>query len=306
VNYFFVKSKRSKKIRAFTLIETVLVIAVLSIVISLGIIMRQQNTQQAKIELTALRMQQLIGAANVYYIDNACWPKKGAIVTCNTPSPPDFVANYVAINGTKDAWGNEFNWGAAVSNRLFEVSVNTSDSSIDKPIAKRIAAILPAAVIGGGLCGTITNCVRAQSNAQQLPPLQVSNAILTSVGHAAIDMAPSKPHQVDIHFNKCPDDAPNLVIKLMPNAYKFYRYNSNGVNLTPVFDVSRRVFVLECTENMCYIGAAAEGTNCSVYARVGVLGTPEELNCGTTIPLSSIGFDYAAYCCKYPACDSAL
>lgn len=155
-----------KQQAAFTLIELLLVIAVIAAMAILGIAAYRQQVMNAKVQKAALQMQVWLQAAQDYYVDNGNWPgsdsatgdatdaksilETGGYVDPNTGSAPPGLS--LAYN----PWGNvnssdttytaqEYQNSQNSNDPLFEVSTtipNTAEASPDA-IAQMIAARVP-------------------------------------------------------------------------------------------------------------------------------------------------------------------
>jgi prepilin-type N-terminal cleavage/methylation domain-containing protein len=166
--------KNKIKLVGFTLIELLLVVAIASILVSLGLSMMKQRSQEAKIEKTVLQIQQLLQAGMAYYIDNGCWPGWAGTfyaTECTLNSSPPPFSQYIPAAITVNPWGKPYRYGMPydpmpASNRMniFQVLVDTPNENI----AKRIAELLPnatarpavdpadIAICGSSNCGILT------------------------------------------------------------------------------------------------------------------------------------------------------
>jgi prepilin-type N-terminal cleavage/methylation domain-containing protein len=137
----------ANKNRAFTLIELLLVIAIIGILVSTGLSLLQTRAKQTKVEKTALQIQQLLQAGMAYYVDNGCWPAaKGSVPNgCKVQSPPDFETTYVPVGSTKNPWGNDYTWTKSENGVLFQLTTKLADDQT----ANNIAALLPSAKVTG-------------------------------------------------------------------------------------------------------------------------------------------------------------
>lgn len=183
------KKKYKSKLLGFTLIELLFVIAISSILVSLGIVMMQQRNQQAKVEKTALQMQQLMLAGLAYYVDNNCWPETG---TCLATTP--LFDKYIPINGRTNPWGSSYAFSIQTAN-AFQVQVNTPTMAI----AQRVAGMLPKA--GTATCpvpsGGTSPCVYAQTT------VSISGGASPSIYVAAVGAVNSYGAPVKVTFPHC-------------------------------------------------------------------------------------------------------
>ncbi len=142
-----------KKTSGYTLIELLLVIAIIAVITSLGILAYRHKTVSRRIEKASLEMQNLMEAAVAYNADHSKWPDSNDnISTCSETAPvlmTDFIKYYVPNADTSTNFGSYYCWGltqntSADNSRLFWVAMKVH--STNKHMASRIAALLPNAV----------------------------------------------------------------------------------------------------------------------------------------------------------------
>lgn len=139
-------------IKAFTLIELLLVIAVVSIIAALGLLSYRRYFESNRIDKVAISMQHVLEAAMAYYVDHRKWP---AAQGCGGLYEVDeFVQDYLPNANAKSYYGSNFCWddaGAGKSattpnqGRLFWTALKVPGSN-QLAIAKRLAARLPNAI----------------------------------------------------------------------------------------------------------------------------------------------------------------
>lgn len=161
------------KIKAFTLIEILLLIAVLALIGSLSIssFYAQSNTQKA--DKMALQMQGILQAATAYYMTNGHWP---ANTGTTDQISSDFLA-YLPIaqltnNGQiMNPWGYSYSInGTNQTGSQTWFSVQTQAPNMN--IAKRVAALLPYGSVANS--NTVTALVP--------PPGANQNLIIQAIG----------------------------------------------------------------------------------------------------------------------------
>lgn len=140
--------------RAFTLIELLLVIAVISIIAALSLLGYRRYFEANRIDKVAISMQHMLEAAMAYYVDHNKWPPAHSCGAANDQD--DFVQDYVPNSDVKSYFGGNFCWhdaGAGVSDvtpgsgRLFWTAVNIPMLGTERlTVAQRLAARLPNAV----------------------------------------------------------------------------------------------------------------------------------------------------------------
>lgn len=122
--------------QGFTLIEILFVIAILSVIASLGISVLQQRAQQLKVERTALQMQQILQAGMAFKADSSKseWP------VCGDPDS-DFSKKYLPTGLTGNPWGYPYECYKNGDKTTFIVKVKVPNDKI----VDQIKALLPNA-----------------------------------------------------------------------------------------------------------------------------------------------------------------
>lgn len=131
---------------AFTLIELLLVIAIISIMAAISVMAYRQSFQTNRVDAVSIEMQHALEAAMAFYVDTGSWPTAqpcGSSLITNT-----FVTNYLPNGNAVSPFGNEYCWAQTGStNRLFWVAVQVPGNPTDSlATATRIAGRLPNAV----------------------------------------------------------------------------------------------------------------------------------------------------------------
>lgn len=147
-----------KKNSGYTLIELLLVVAVIAMIAALGVKTYRDKAQSDRINLAALGMQHVLESAMSYNVANkGNWPdqnwKTGDCVVSNAADNP-FIQTYLPNQSYQSNFGSHYCWsGNAQDNTptapLFWVAmpVPGSDAPEATDLAKRIAARLPNAII---------------------------------------------------------------------------------------------------------------------------------------------------------------
>lgn len=125
----------SKVKQGFTLLEMLLVLAVISVIASMGINLIVQKGVEFRQDKVTLQLQQILNAGLAYYIDNGRWPKN------NADLQGKYLPNITPIN----PWGAPFTIGEDQANHNFFVSTNVNDA----PTARIIAGRLPFGIANG-------------------------------------------------------------------------------------------------------------------------------------------------------------
>ncbi len=125
---------RYNSYQGFTLLELLLVIAILGVLATFSLSLYQQETSRFKIEKTALQMQQILQAATAYYTQNNQWPSNCA--------DPNFN-NYLPVGSSVNPWGNNYICQPSQEGKKFDVISGDLKSASN---AAQVLAILPSAV----------------------------------------------------------------------------------------------------------------------------------------------------------------
>jgi prepilin-type N-terminal cleavage/methylation domain-containing protein len=145
--------------RGFSLLEMMLVLAVMAVVTLTGLSYLREKALNAKIDKTALQLQQWLQAGLAFYNNNGEWPKENKQLI---PEPYDPQTAYLPSELKTSPWGTDYvirREGAKPGN-LFNIDLPLAASIADakgENIGNRIAAKLPSAIwINGVLTATIT------------------------------------------------------------------------------------------------------------------------------------------------------
>jgi prepilin-type N-terminal cleavage/methylation domain-containing protein len=154
-------SSNKNKSLGYTLIELLLVIAIISIITALGIFAYRRYFFTQRVEKVALEMQYVLEAAMAYNVDQGSWPvSNNATPNCELANPNSedrFVKDYMPQgrqDATMTALGNHYCWGAAQSSSFGAVAhhaqrfwLAVSIPGGDAKLAARIAARLPNGIV---------------------------------------------------------------------------------------------------------------------------------------------------------------
>lgn len=140
----------------YTLIELLLVVAVIALIAALGVKTYRDKAQSDRINIAALNMQHVLEAGMAYYTgQGSLWPQKNN--TCSaTPSDQVFVKQYLPNQSNQSNLGVSLCWSGEdpttqvdQKGKIFWVAlpITAADAATAADQAKRIAARLPNAVI---------------------------------------------------------------------------------------------------------------------------------------------------------------
>jgi prepilin-type N-terminal cleavage/methylation domain-containing protein len=157
------KKKNKYKQSGYTLIELLLVVAVLSLIAALGVKTYRDKSESDRVNIAALNLQHVLESGIAYNAANkGLWPKNNwnpcnSTAPNNTPPQDDnFVKNYLPNESNQSNFGVPVCWsGDGDSNDVskkqkanrFWAAVTTGTDTNAINLAKRIAARLPNAII---------------------------------------------------------------------------------------------------------------------------------------------------------------
>lgn len=289
-----------------------LVIAVLAVIASISITTYRSKMQTNRANKVALEMQQVLQAAQSYYSTNTAgeWPANNANLSegCDPSTNPDlqpFVQNYLPNANTTSSYGDHYCWAEAGDNNnaLFWVAVKVPGN--DVAIAKRIAALLPNAVITNDPAQTTPgDCNDSDGSACYVRAEVTKTGVSTAVGEtvAAVGVCPSSGSATPscrntsggnfrITFDACKAGT-TPVASVSPNFIFVPTTRGQG------FTVGGR---MNATVMSCTSTANANGQEtCDINVHVGVCTTK---GCDidiTTLNIAgqrgSVGASYAVFC----------
>lgn len=139
----------TKKTQGLTLLEVLLVIALLSIMAAFAIKFVRQRAVTARIDTTSVEMQHVLQAALAYNVDNNKWPDaNSALPVCNpagNANLTNFLDNYLPNGNYTSRYGDDYCWSeAGATHRLFWVALKAPGNNAQ--MAARIASHLPNAI----------------------------------------------------------------------------------------------------------------------------------------------------------------
>lgn len=125
-----------KKLKAFTLIELMIVVSILGILVSIGMPSYHQHTVKNQIKQALLYSEQLKQNINEFYRQNKRFPRNNQ--EAGLPEPKYLISNYVAsVEVTNGAFqislGNKIN--QKLAGKTLTVHPFTVDNSVNSPIA---------------------------------------------------------------------------------------------------------------------------------------------------------------------------
>jgi type IV pilus assembly protein PilA len=150
--------EKTKKQTGFTLIELMLVLAVIAAISVIGLNAYRQQLTNFQVDKTALQMQQWLEAAAAYYVKNNAWPAiPSGYASCTAVNQvlegnvnlcgPSAADAYIATGSIDtNPWGQPYVLiPPANSGGPFTVRTTVSASPQSKNLANQIAARLPNA-----------------------------------------------------------------------------------------------------------------------------------------------------------------
>lgn len=211
----------------FTLIELMLVVAIIASISVIGVFAYKQQLVNFQVDKTALQMQQWMEAAVAYNVNNnGSWPAipspapagctsinqiLEATPTSNPCNAPIPVITYIAVGSIdNDSWGKNSFSLSKISDALFQVSISNVP---DQNIANRIAARLPSALVSGTSAPyTVSAQVTASNLASSTGGMSIvhmatdvpSNTVITPGPITPQNPWPSCPAGTSVHLYVAP------------------------------------------------------------------------------------------------------
>lgn len=315
------------KPQGYTLIELLLVIAILAIISAAAIIAYHQAAENNRVDQAALEMQQVLEAAIAFNVASGAssWPiDNKQIPLCNptNPSTDSFILNYLPNRNYISTYGNNFCWAVDAANlnsSLFWVALKMpfTDAHHNAQLANRIAARLPSgiALVDPTKAPITTNqCTDASATcyvrAEVALPSTQSNGNTNVVGLGYCDPAKGQASQpgstADVtciqnspadHYTiqfTCPSGQTGQVY-LMPNFYKSaaLRQMAGG---TPTIIT---ILGAKTENNSCHANPNSQTFSCPIaVTALYDSGTYSLVGAGGGGDPGTIGVTYIAYCVK--------
>lgn len=134
---------------AFTLLEMLLVITLLSLMATIAIVTYRNHERYSYAEKAALEVQNFVSASLNYNADTGKWPSNHNNLNNCSFDPPkndNFMKDYAPNQSAKSLLGTYYCWATAGDQKqIFWLALKVSNNSTK--LAQRIAALLPNAVV---------------------------------------------------------------------------------------------------------------------------------------------------------------
>ena len=138
--------------RGYTLIELLLVMAILGIILSVSTLTYRTIHANARLDRTALETQNFLEGAMAYNVDNSAWPAQNLdLATCSTDptvitDTTNFLSKYIPNQTTLSQLGYYYCWGpgpitSGTASALFWVALKIPHGDLN--MASQLAAKLP-------------------------------------------------------------------------------------------------------------------------------------------------------------------
>lgn len=145
--------------RGVTLIEMMLVIAIMAVIAAASIGALHKQAERTRINKVAMEMQQVLEAALAYHVDHHEWPPAKNTPDCDvSETTQEFVENYLPNQSIKSSMGSCFAWSYQVSPdhetdaktaRLFWIALTAPQGNVQ--LAKQLVSQLPNAAVTSDL-----------------------------------------------------------------------------------------------------------------------------------------------------------
>ncbi|SRR5579883_1350172 len=139
-----------KKIRGVTLLEVLLVMAILASVMVMLVGYVQQTADETRRDRATLQVQQILNATLAYYVNTSTWPAAGDLDGTSLLQ----TGGYLPTTVLKDPWGGTYHLvGTSASGTVFTIQAPSVPSQAEAQI---LAGRLPLAAITGPTAGKWT------------------------------------------------------------------------------------------------------------------------------------------------------
>lgn len=154
-----VSTRKNSKANGYTLIELLLVVAVISLIAALGVKTFRDKAQSDRINIAALNIQHVLEAGMAYNVANSgLWPVSNSACAKASSTDP-FTTDYLPNASNQSNFGTYLCWSGddpTAGNQkapLFWVAMPITDADVSaaSDTARRIAARLPNAIITSNL-----------------------------------------------------------------------------------------------------------------------------------------------------------
>lgn len=202
------------RMKGFTLIETLLVLVIISAILYMGMTYFQQKATQMRIDRTTLQMQQILNAGLSYYVANGQWPVNAGSTVDITTTPANLLqANGYLPSGVtiSSPWsGTDYVIFTDAKSRLFTVFTRVVSSGVvagaAPSVAKIIAGTLPLAYTSSAPPPTpMAACAAASTSCYVVASINIPGQNLNNA--TAVNFAGVYRHGGCIPVPTCPVDA---------------------------------------------------------------------------------------------------
>lgn len=183
------KIKNGSTKKAFTLIEMMLVIAVIAVILSVMLMTYRDRSRDFRVEKAAIQMQHVLEAALAYHVDTGAWPQDNTAEECDPSAMGElktFIANYLPNQDYQSNFGANYCWAqTGTNNRLFWVALEIPKNDFN--LASQLAGKLPNAIVTSNL--TSSTAVPCETDDDCYVRAEVTQPGLTAVNGLAIQAA---------------------------------------------------------------------------------------------------------------------
>jgi prepilin-type N-terminal cleavage/methylation domain-containing protein len=256
-----------KNLQGFTLLETLLVLAIVSGMILLGVNFITRQTAQQRLDRTALQAQQILTAGMAYYTSTGAWPGTcsfNSTVTNNSTAWNTLsvlqTAGYLPTSITSNAYGYAYKTNCdSVTASVYYVNLRVTNNSM----ALVIAGELPVAYVSDAFGNPLSTGTYVTAQVT-IPGQNLNNARSVNFSgiyhHGACVPVPSCPGY-NPATNACNTGVNCMTPQIMVSPVSVSGTNdANSLNVYPISSFTAYATALGAPPMSCTIGPTPPAT----------------------------------------------
>lgn len=156
-----------RKNTGFTLLEMLLVLAIISVLLAMGINYYQQKMLSMRIERTVIQSEQILNAGLAYFVANGKWPCAAGSFGESSGCPLDNLIsqNYLPNKIIVSPWGQKYEIGVSASD-----TTGTIKQQSNFYVYTQIPAMVNSAVVATTIMGQLPMAYISSQEVSEMPP----------------------------------------------------------------------------------------------------------------------------------------